>query len=304
MRKKKIQENCAIAVPALFCCLLWGSAFPCIKIGYEWFAIEDAGSRILFAGVRFFLAGLMTMALFIVREKQFPFINRSSVPAVAGQGLLQTSVQYFLFYLGLANTTGARGAVIVGANAFFSILAAKLLLKEDSLNKYKIGGCIIGFAGVIMVNLTPKGISGAFSWNGEGLVLLSAVAYGLSNVTVKMIAKRERTDVITAYQLLIGGAALILTGYVFGGTMGAFTWKSGILFFYMALLSTAAFSIWAMLLKNNPVSKVTPYGFSNPVFGTLLSGIFLGENIFTWHSFAALGLVSMGIIFVNFEKKG
>lgn len=246
----------------------------------------------------------MTMALFIVREKQFPFINRSSVPAVAGQGLLQTSVQYFLFYLGLANTTGARGAVIVGANAFFSILAAKLLLKEDSLNKYKIGGCIIGFAGVIMVNLTPKGISGAFSWNGEGLVLLSAVAYGLSNVTVKMIAKRERTDVITAYQLLIGGAALILTGYVFGGTMGAFTWKSGILFFYMALLSTAAFSIWAMLLKNNPVSKVTPYGFSNPVFGTLLSGIFLGENIFTWHSFAALGLVSMGIIFVNFEKKG
>ena len=137
----------------------------------------------------------------------------------------------------------------------------------------------------------------------DGQVLITKYILD-SETDVKMIAKRERTDVITAYQLLIGGAALILTGYVFGGTMGAFTWKSGILFFYMALLSTAAFSIWAMLLKNNPVSKVTPYGFSNPVFGTLLSGIFLGENIFTWHSFAALGLVSMGIIFVNFEKKG
>ena len=42
---------------ALMCCALWGSAFPCIKIGYEWLQIEGAGSQILFAGYRFYAGG-------------------------------------------------------------------------------------------------------------------------------------------------------------------------------------------------------------------------------------------------------
>ena len=74
-------------------------------------------------------------------------------------------------------------------------------------------------------------------------------------------------------------------------------------FMYMALLSTAAFSIWALLLKYNPVGKVAVFGFTIPVFGVALSAVFLGEDIWKIQNLAALILVSAGIIFVNREKE-
>ncbi len=299
----QLQKTPTVAVLALICCALWGSAFPCIKIGYEWFGIEGAGSQILFAGWRFFLAGVMTLILFSIKEKHLLCIKRKSVPAVVGQGLLQTTVQYFFFYLGLANTTAAKGSVITASNAFFSIIAAYFIFKEERFDLRKACGCLIGFAGVVVVNLTPESLGGGFNWNGEGFVLLCAVAYGISSVTTKLIADSESPQAITAWQLMIGGAVLVVMGLFWGGRIGAFTPASAALFFYLAFLSTIAFTIWAVLLKYNPVGKVAPYGFTIPVFGTVLSGIFLQEAIFTWHNLLALILVSGGILLVNIEKE-
>ena len=76
-----------------------------------------------------------------------------------------------------------------------------------------------------------------------------------------------------------------------------------ILLIYMALLSTVSFSIWAQLLKYNPVGKVSIFGFSIPVFGVALSALVLKENIFTVQNLAALVLVSIGILIVNITGK-
>lgn len=300
----KIQKTQVIAVLALFCCLLWGSAFPCVKIGYQWFSIEGAGSQILFAGWRFFCAGVLTFLLFSIKERKFLSVKKSSILILSGQGFLQTTVQYYFFYLGLANTTGAKGSVIVASNAFFAILIAVLLIKGEGLSWKKTVGCIIGFAGVIVVNLTPGAWESGFSWNGEGFMLISAIAYGAGSVTTKLISDREKPETITAYQLMIGGAILVLIGYLTDGSMGSFTMKSTILFFYLAFLSTIAFTIWAMLLKYNEISRVAPFSFTIPVFGTALSGTLLGEQILTWNNLAALLLVSVGILCVNVELSG
>lgn len=299
----KLQKIQVIALLALFCCFLWGSAFPCIKLGYEWFEIEGAGSQMLFAGWRFFCAGVMTLILFSIKNKEVLTIKRSSFPAVFGQGVLQTTVQYFFFYLGLANTTGAKGSVITASNAFFSIIIARFLIKGETFSLKKALGCLVGFAGVIVVNLSPEGFGSGFAWNGEGFVLLCAVAYGASSVTTKIIAEKEKPETITAYQLMIGGAILIAMGYAAGGSMGSFDLKSGLLFFYLSFLSTLSFTIWAMLLKYNPVSRVAPFGFTIPIFGTALSGLVLGETIFTWNNLIALALVSSGILWVNTGEK-
>ena len=104
---------------------------------------------------------------------------------------------------------------------------------------------------------------------------------------------------ITAYQLLTGGAILILIGFAFGGRLSGFTMKSSLLLFYMALLSAVAFSLWTVLLKYNPVGKVSIYGFSIPIFGSGMSAVFLGEEIFSLKNLAALICVSVGIVLVN-----
>ena len=50
-----------------------------------------------------------------------------------------------------------------------------------------------------------------------------------------------------------------------------------ILLLYMAMISTVAYTVWGILMKNNPVSRVSIFNFMTPLFGVLLSAIFLGE---------------------------
>lgn len=287
------------AMLALMCCALWGSAFPCIKIGYEWFRIEGAGSQILFAGYRFTLAGVFTYIFACVSQKKAVLLKKGSVPYIFGQGMLQTTAQYVCFYIGIAHTTGTKSSVIDGTSAFFSIIAAHFLLQNEKITWRKAVGCIIGFGGVVVINLAPGAWASGFSLMGEGMVLLSACAYGLSSVTLKMIADRENPVVITAYQLLLGGVALIMIGMAAGGKVQGFDLKSTMLLAYMALLSTVAFAVWTVLIKYNSVGQIAIFGFSVPVFGTIFSGGVLGEQIFTVQNVAALVLVSFGIIAVN-----
>lgn len=230
-------------------------------------------------------------------------MKRSSVPYIFAQGMLQTTIQYICFYIGLAHTTGAKGSVLNASNAFFSILVANFLLKSEKLTWKKSLGCLMGFAGVIVINLAPGAWGSGFSMMGEGLVLLCAFAYGASSVTLKLISDREEPATITAYQLLWGGAVLIIIGLAAGGSVYGFTVKSILLLIYMALLSTVSFTLWAELIKYNPVGKVAIFGFSIPVFGVGLSAIFLHENIWTAQNLAALILVSMGIFVVNLPEK-
>lgn len=302
--EKKLQNPIVICVLALLCCALWGSAFPCIKIGYEWMEIEGTGSQILFAGYRFFLSGVLTFALGCLLERRILRMKRENFGVIFRQGVLQTTIQYVCFYIGLAHTTGAKGSIINASNAFVSIVAAHYMIRSERMTWKKGLGCILGLAGVVLVNLEPSGFGGGFRFLGEGMVLLCTIAYGVSTVLLKMISDRESPMTITAYQTLIGSALLIVIGWLLHGDVGAFTWKSAALLFYMALLSTVAFSLWTLLLKYNPVGKVAVYGFTIPIFGVLLSGILLRETIFSVKYLAALLFVSGGVILVNRNDAG
>lgn len=302
--EKKLQNPIVICVLALLCCALWGSAFPCIKIGYEWMEIEGTGSQILFAGYRFFLSGVLTFALGCLLERRILRMKRENFGVIFRQGILQTTIQYVCFYIGLAHTTGAKGSIINASNAFVSIVAAHYMIRSERMTWKKGLGCILGLAGVVLVNLEPGGFGGGFRFLGEGMVLLCTIAYGVSTVLLKMISDRESPMTITAYQTLIGSVLLIATGWCLHGEVSVNTWKSSALLFYMALLSTVAFSLWTLLLKYNPVGKVAVYGFTIPIFGVLLSGILLGETIFSVKYVAALIFVSGGVILVNRNDAG
>ena len=293
----------AIVLLALLTCALWGSAFPAIKEGFALLRIEDSGSKILFAGYRFFLAGMMTLVFFSIKEGRLLTIKKSSIPGIMVQGLLQTTVQYVCFYIGLSNTTGTKGSVINGSNGFFSIIAAHFMTKDEKMDRKKALGCAIGFLGVVIVNLGGDGFGGGVAFMGEGMVLLCSIAYGVSSVTLKMISHRESPEAITAYQLLFGSVLLIAMGFCMGGQVTGFTVMSSMLLLYLSVTSMVTFCIWANLLKYNPVGKITIYGFTIPVFGVMLSAIFLGEKVLTPATILALIFVSVGIVVVNRSKK-
>ena len=299
MSRKLYSSPAAVTALSLLCCALWGSAFPCIKLGYEWMDIEGTGSQILFAGYRFFLSGVFTFFIGCVLEKKLLIMKRSSIWHIFRQGLLQTTAQYVCFYIGLAYTTGTKGSIINASQGFFALIAAHVMLKNEKMNVKKTAGCVLGLAGVVVVNLSSGTWGSGFTMKGEGMVLICTIVYAISMVLLKLISNEESPMTITAYQTLIGGALLIVSGLLMDGHVAGFTGKSVVLLVYMALLSTVAFSVWTILMKYNPVGKVAMYTFTIPIFGTALSGLILGENVLEWKNLAALVLVSSGIIIVN-----
>ncbi len=299
----KKQNPAVVCALALLCCALWGSAFPCIKLGYAWLDIEGIGSQILFAGYRFFLSGIFTFVIGCAIERRFLTIKPTSVWPIFRQGILQTTVQYVFFYIGLSRASGAKSSIINASQGFVAIIASHFMLKSERMTWKKAVGCVLGFAGVVAVNMAPGAWDTGFSMSGEGMIFICTVVYGVSMVFLKMISDTESPMTITAYQTLAGGVLLVAIGMAMGGHVGGFGVKSVFLLIYMALLSTAAFSIWTILMKYNTVGKVAVYTFTIPIFGVALSGLILGEKIFELKNLIALVLVSAGIVIVNRPAK-
>ena len=299
------KKNWFVCVVALICCLLWGSAFPCIKIGYKMFAIasSDTASQILFAGVRFTLAGILTTVIGSALNKKFLLPEKGNWSMVWKLCLVQTVIQYLLFYVGLANTTGVKSSIIEASNVFFAILVSSLIFRYESLGKGKLLGCLIGFAGVVLINLNGTGFDTSMSFLGEGCILLSTISYAFSSVLIKNYSQKENPVTLSGYQFMAGCLLMTLAGLCAGGKLQGFTAGSTLLLFYMAVISAVAYSLWGILLKYNPVGKVAVYGFMNPVFGVILSALLLGEQnqAFTIQGLISLILVCIGIYIVNRE---
>lgn len=297
-----ITKPIGIALLACLCCLLWGSATPAIKIGYEWFGIgtNDVASRILFAGVRFTIAGILTAIFGSMIAGKVLFPQKISWGMVCKLGMVQTVFQYIFFYMGLAYTTGVKSAIINGSQTFIAILIACLVFRYEKLTLKKFLGCLIGFAGVIVINFDPNGLTGGFTFRGEGAILMAAIAYAFSSALVKKYSQKESPVVLSGYQFIFGGIIMMIFGLIMGGQLSGWSLKSVTLLVYMALISSVAYSVWGILLKHNPVGKVAVYSFTNPIFSVILSFIFLGESSsFGIELVLALVLVCGGIYLVN-----
>ncbi len=304
MQEKKsfITKPLGIALLACLCCFLWGSATPAIKIGYEWFGVgvDDIASRILFAGVRFVIAGILTAIFGSIIAGKPLFPQKSSWGMVCKLGLVQTVFQYIFFYMGLAYTTGVKSAIINGSQTFIAILIACLIFRYEKLTLKKFIGCLIGFAGVIVINFDPIGLTGGFTFKGEGAILIAAIAYALSSALVKKYSQKENPVVLSGYQFVFGGIIMTVVGFLMGGHLSGWGFKSTMLLIYLALISSVAYSVWGILLKHNPVGKVAVYSFTNPIFSVLLSFVFLQETSnFGLELVVALALVCAGIFLVN-----
>lgn len=292
---------------AAICCFLWGSAFPCIKIGYQLFHIAstDTASQLLFAGLRFTLAGILVILVGSLSSHRFLFPAKASLLNVCKLSLFQTILQYFFFYVGLANASGVKSSIIEASSTFLSILIASLIFRYEKLTASKLAGCILGFGGVILVNVAGNGMDFQMSFTGEGFILISALSYAFSSVLVKKYSASESPITLSGYQFVLGGIVLSLAGFAGGGRIHGFTPVSVLLLLYMAMISAVAYSLWGLLLKYNPVSRVAIFGFLNPLCGVILSALLLNEKnqAFSLAGLVSLVLVCLGIFIVNKGQK-
>lgn len=305
--EKKLTKTYVVVLLAMVCCMLWGSAFPVIKLGYAEFCIDggDTASQILFAGCRFFLAGVLAWIFGSIAEKKPLLPKKRSIKKIALLALFQTVLQYMFFYMGLAHCSGVKSSVIDGTSAFVCVLLSALVFRMEKLTHAKVIGCVLGVAGIVVVNLGGE-LGGGFALNGEGFIIISMLSYAMSTILIRRFtADGDDPVMLSAIQFVVGGVFMTAAGLLLGGRLTVLTPAGAGLLLYLGALSAVAYSLWSLLLKYNPVSKVAVFGFMTPICGVLLSALFLGETkqAFSINALAALLLVCSGIYIVNRKQK-
>ena len=290
---KSVYENkwTVIAI-AIFCAFLWGSAFPVLKMSYKelQIAASDTSAQMVFAGMRFLLAGLLILAFKIMTNRKQLRVQRSQIPVLILLGIFQTAIQYYLFYIGLSKVSGIQGSILSSVGTFFAVLLAHFFYKNDRLNWKKSVGLCLGFTGIIAANWGQE-LHFQFQFTGEGFLILSGLASAIAAIMSKEMSNGIHPITLTGWQLTIGSVILMIIGMPqMSDDAITFTPLGWGLLIYAALISSFAFALWTSLLKFNKAGEISIYNFLIPIFGGILSAILIPEEQFNAFILSSHGL--------------
>ena len=301
-KKNIFQRPLWVALFALTAATAWGWAYPLIKLGFEEFAIEPSmtAEKMLFAGVRFTLAGMLVLGIARGAKINFALKSRDGYWYMLLFALMNTTLHYAFFYIGLSHSGGARAAILNSLGVFLLVILACLFFKSDKLTGRKIIGCIVGFAGILILNV-GGGDSGKFTLQGDGMIVLNAVCAAVAGLMTRGLGKRVDVFVGTGYSLAIGGILLIVPALFMGAGIPQITAWGVVILLLLVGISTLGFMLYNKLLTCNPVGKVAIYNSLIPIVGAITSSLCLDEP-FYWKYIIAAMLATAGIYIINRGK--
>ena len=298
-----------VAVFAFFSAVIWGFAFPLLKLGFVEFGIAQdmTGSKMLFAGLRFTLAGVIILIIAKLSHRSFAWKARPDhdlkLQSYKDFGylllftLMNTTLHYAFFYIGLSHSQGARAAILNSLGVFLLVILACLFFKSDKMTYSKALGCAIGFLGILILNM-GGGESGSFTLLGDGMMIINTFCMAIAGLMTRGVNQRIDVFVGTGYSLGVGGALLIIVGLMMGGTLpNASLWGFAILTMLIGI-SSIGFALYNKLLTCNPMGKVAIWNSLIPVVGAVSSCLCLGETFYWKYVFAA-GMAMLGIYLLH-----
>jgi len=287
---------------ALAAAIAWGWAFPLIKVGFNDFGItpDMTGSKMLFAGIRFAVAGLIVLSVARSSGRSFKTNKMSDWYFIFAFTLMNTTLHYFFFYIGMSHSEGSRAAILNSLSTFLVVLLACACFRSDRLTSRKILGCSVGFSGILALNLGGAE-SGQFSWLGDGMIILNALCSALANLMTRRLSRMVDVFVGTGYSLSIGGMLLIISGLYFDGTLPNINMSGILCLMLLICISALGFTLYNKLLSLNPIGKVAIYNSLIPIVGAITSCLCLGEIFHAKYALAG-GLAALGIYIINKGK--
>ena len=291
-----------VSVFALTAAIAWGWAFPLIKVGFNDFGItpDMTGSKMLFAGIRFAVAGLIVLSVARSSGRSFKTNKMSDWYFIIAFTLMNTTLHYFFFYIGMSHSEGSRAAILNSLSTFLVVLLACACFRSDRLTSRKILGCSVGFSGILALNLGGAE-SGQFSWLGDGMIILNALCSALANLMTRRLSRMVDVFVGTGYSLSIGGVLLIISGLYFDGTLPNINMSGILCLMLLICISALGFTLYNKLLSLNPMGKVAIYNSLIPIVGAITSCLCLGEIFHAKYALAG-GLAALGIYIINKGK--
>lgn len=291
-----------VSLFALTAAVVWGWAYPLIKLGFAEFQItpDMTASKMLFAGIRFCLSGLIILAIARATDRSFSLDKTSSWGYILLFSLFNTTLHYAFFYFGLSHSEGARAAILNSLSVFIVVILACVFFRSDRMTLRKIVGCVLGFVGILALNW-DGGSGGNFSLLGDGMIILNAFCGAFASLMTRGLNKRIDVFVGTGYSLALGGALLIVPGLCMGGTLPHVSLWGLVLLVLLIGISTIGFTLYNKLLTCNPMGKVAIYNSLIPVVGAVTSCLCLHETFYLKYIIAGT-LAAAGIYVINKGK--
>lgn len=288
-----------VTVFALTAAIAWGWAYPLIKLGFAEFAITSdmTGSKMLFAGIRFCLSGLIVLGMASAKKRDFKVRKPVDWWYILLFCMMNTTLHYAFFYFGLSHSEGSRAAILNSLSVFSVVIFACTFFKSDRMTVKKVIGCVVGFAGILSLNLGGAE-SGQFTWLGDGMIILNALCGAAASLLTRGLGKRVDVFVGTGYSLAIGGALLIVPGLLMGGELPQISILGITCLLLLIAISTLGFTLYNKLLTCNPVGKVAIYNSLIPVVGAVTSCLCLNETFYIKYAIAG-ALAAGGIYIIN-----
>ncbi|HUW92339.1 MAG TPA: DMT family transporter [Bacteroidales bacterium] len=281
---------------AIIACLLWSTAYPFIKIGLEY------STPLHFAGSRFILSGLMILP-FTIRPKLYFTMIRENLSLVLMVTLLQTVINYVLFYLGMDLVPGAIGAVIVGAQPFVTAIVSRIMIKEERFTRAKVMTIFLGLAGIVLVSLGRQEFhfGGKTELAGIAMIFIANISTATSNVLISKKGRNMNPLVLSSFSILTGGIIIFLVSFLVEDVPSKpdFPTRYWLVLGWLAFMSAFTFSRWYVLLQRPEVkvSELNLWKFIIPVFGAILSWMLVPGEDPDWLTVVGMSVISLSLIY-------
>ena len=209
-------------------------------------------------------------------------------------------LHYSFTYLGLGSTDSSKTALIKQVGSLFYVCFSFLFFREDRPTVQKIIAAVVGFLGIVALNLSSTGITFSI---GDLLILCASFSLMFSNVISKRVFETASPVTSTGISHLFGGVILLVVGIIMGGRV-SFRFDSSLLIFaYICTASSVSYCLWFVVLKNGELSRLYIIKFSEAVFTCIFGALIMKEDIWNWRYLAALLLISGGILISNIKSK-
>ncbi|KDB51191.1 hypothetical protein X805_32010 [Sphaerotilus natans subsp. natans DSM 6575] len=284
----------AAVLSLLLCCMLWGLNQVSVKL-----ALPEVPALVQ-VSIRSIVAFVLLLGWMRWRGLRWDWRGPSLLPGLLAGFLFAT--EFALAFVGLQHTTAARGVVFINTSPFVVALVLAALHRGERLMPLQSVGLLIAFAALAAAfgegfSLTAAGTT----WRGDLMILVAAVLWGLTTVTIRLSVLRSAPSEVTlAWQLGVAALLSPLAAWVHGDAWPQ-AWSPlaiGSMVYQGVIVTFASYLLWFWLLTRYPATQVQAFVLLTPVFGTLSAGLLLHEPV-TPALLLALAGICLGLVLLN-----
>ena len=232
------------------------------------------------SGFRFMTAGILIILFVIITKGPRALkINKKQVINAMFIGFILIGLASPLLGVSAQHISSGLIALLVAMTPIF--IAILRFIFGDIPSLKTILGIVVGFGGVIIVLVIPTVENNLFII----ICLISNVIWAIGSFWSQRIEFPESPLTTAAIQTFFGGICAILIGIFRGEDTSTFfnaseseTW---IAFLYISVMGAIAYSAYAFLLVNTPISLVATHAFVNPIVALFLGNLLRNEKIST-----------------------